>query len=101
MAVLVMICRHQFNAFKHTACTFAYKPACSVADVLLILQLFLVRVHNWRGSEQIIIGIGDIKNAFDNTLISSLCSALEASRFPVLSSRRSLLRVAGSWQYPF
>ena len=82
MAVLVMICRRQFNAFNHTACTFAYKPACNITDVLLILKLVLRKTYDWRGSEEIIIGIGDINKAFGNTLIYSLYNALETSRFP-------------------
>ena len=69
------------NRFWHKLLIFGFEPNHSTAQIIMCLNILLSKGHEWQGRDNVFIGQGDVKAAFDNLTLAAVLDAMKYWKF--------------------
>jgi len=69
------------NRFWHKLLIFGFEPNHSTAQIIMCLNILLSKGHEWQGRDNVFIGQGDVKAAFDNLTLAVVLDAMKYWKF--------------------
>jgi len=82
---LMMLVRSQerclSNRSWHKLLIFGFEPNHSTAQIIMCLNILLSKGHEWHGQDDVFIGQGDVKAAFDNLTLTVVLDAMKFWKF--------------------